>query len=56
MENIIYESKNKIIEKSAPPKDTSYPQSKEYDTFINTMASVVEKYGAEILKEIDCAV
>ncbi|MGD9568692.1 MAG: hypothetical protein AB7V48_10250 [Sedimentibacter sp.] len=56
MENIRSESEGTVIKKSAPKKETRCSQSKEYDTFINTLASVVEKYGVEILEEIDCAV
>ena len=56
MENIRPEQKGTMIKKPAPKKETRYSQSKEYDTFINTLASVVEKYGVEILEEIDCAV
>ena len=37
-------------------KEITYLKSKEYDNFINTMVSVVEKYGVEILEEIECAV
>lgn len=56
MENSKSELESSVIKKSAPSKETAYSQSKEYDNFINTMASVVEKYGVEILEEIDCAV
>lgn len=56
MENIRPESERTIIKKSTPKKETRCSQSKEYDTFIKTLASVVEKYGVEILEEIDCAV
>ena len=56
MENIRPEQEGTVIKKTAPKKETRYSQSKEYDTFINTLASVVEKYGVEILEEIDCAV
>lgn len=55
MENSKSELESSVIKKSAPSKETAYSQSKEYDNFINTMASVVEKYGIEILEEIDCA-
>jgi hypothetical protein len=56
MENSRPKSEDTMIKKSAPKKETRYSQSKEYDTFINILASVVEKYGVEILEEIDCAV
>ena len=56
MENIRPEQKRTEIKNLAPKKATKYPQSKEYDTFINILATVVEKYGVEILEEIDCAV
>lgn len=56
MEKSKSKSKGSIIKKTAPDKEISYLQSKEYDNFINTMVSVVEKYGAEILEEIECAV
>lgn len=56
MENIRPKSEDAMIKESAPKKNASYSQLKEYENFINTMASVVEKYGVEILEEIDCAV
>jgi hypothetical protein len=56
MENIIRKSKDEINNESTPLKMACVPQSKEYFTFVNAMASVVEKYGAEILEELDCAV
>ena len=56
MENIRPEQEETMTKKPAPKKETEYSQSKEYDTFINILASVVEKYGVEILEEIDCAV
>ena len=56
MENSKSKSKGSVIKKTAPDKETTYLQSKEYDNFINTMVSVVEKYGVEILEEIECAV
>lgn len=56
MENIRPEQKRTEIKNPAPKKATKYSQSKEYDTFINILATVVEKYGVEILEEIDCAV
>lgn len=56
MENIKHESEH-LTEKEFIPKGTACSSgSKEYNTFINTIVSVVEKYGAEILEEIDCAV
>ena len=56
MENIIRKSEDAIKDESTPLKMACAPQSKEYLTFVNTMASVVEKYGAEILEELECAV
>lgn len=56
MENIRPEQKRTEIKNPAPKKAIKYSQSKEYDTFINILATVVEKYGVEILEEIDCAV
>ena len=56
MENIRPEQERTLIKKSSPKKETKYSQSKEYDTFINILATVVEKYGVDILEEIDCAV
>ena len=56
MENIRPEQERTEIKNPAPKKETRYAQSKEYDTFINILATVVEKYGVEILEEIDCAV
>lgn len=42
---------------SAAPKEQSFhPQSQEFNIFMNTLASVVEKHGAEVLKELDCVV
>ena len=55
MENIKHKSED-VTEESAPKKMPCQSGAKEYHTFINTMVSVVEKYGAEILEEIDCAV
>lgn len=56
MENIRPEQEGTVIKNLALKKETRYSQSKEYNTFINILASVVEKYGAEVLEEIDCAV
>ncbi|NLM47854.1 MAG: hypothetical protein GX198_03445 [Epulopiscium sp.] len=56
MESIIRKSDDEIKNESIPQKMACFPQSKEYVSFVNAMASVVEKYGAEILEEIDCAV
>jgi hypothetical protein len=56
MESIIRKSDDDIKNESIPQKMACFPQSKEYVSFVNAMASVVEKYGAEILEEIDCAV
>lgn len=56
MENIKNESED-VAEKEFIPKGTACSSgSKEYNTFIDTIVSVVEKYGAEVLEEIDCAV
>ena len=56
MKNIKPKSEGLTVKPSNPEKETNSRQSKEYDNFINTMTSVVEKYGVEILNEIDCAV
>lgn len=56
MENSKSKSKDSVIKGPTPNKEITYLQSKEYDNFINTMVSVVEKYGVEILEEIECAV
>ena len=56
MENSKSKSKDSVIKRPTPNKEITYLQSKEYDNFINTMVSVVEKYGVEILEEIECAV
>jgi hypothetical protein len=56
MENIIRKSEDEINNESTPLKMACTSQSKEYLTFVNAMASVVEKYGAEILEELECAV
>jgi hypothetical protein len=56
MENIRPEQKRTEIKNPSPKKANKYSQSKEYDTFIDILATVVEKYGVEILEEIDCAV
>ena len=56
MENSKSISKDSVIKRPTPNKEITYLQSKEYDNFINTMVSVVEKYGVEILEEIECAV
>ena len=56
MENI------KIAEKeTSAGNDVSKDQlfnckPKEFDVFMNTLASVVEKHGSEILKELECVV
>lgn len=56
MENIKHKSESAAEKELIPKEKTSSPDSKEYNKFIDTMVSVVEKYGAEILDEIDCAV
>ena len=56
MKNIKPNSEDSTGKPSNPEKEANNRQSKEYDNFINTMTSVVEKYGIEILKEIDSAV
>ena len=56
MENIRHEQERTEIKNPVSKKPTKYSQSKEYDTFINILATVVEKYGVDILEEIDCAV
>lgn len=55
MENIKRVAEN--TRKSTAPKEKDFqPQSQEFNIFMNTLASVVEKHGAEILKEIECVV
>lgn len=56
MENIRRKSEYEIDNESTPQKPDCFSQSKEYLLFVNAMVSVVEKYGAEILKELECAV
>lgn len=56
MKNIKSKSEDSTAKPSNPEKEARNRQSKEYDNFIDTMTSVVEKYGVEILKEIDSAV
>ena len=49
--------KDTITNNNAALKEKDFqPQSKEFNVFMNTLASVVEKHGAEILKELDCVV
>jgi len=56
MENIKTVSKD-ITTNSTAPKEIDFPlQTQEFNNFMNTLASVVEKHGAEILKELDCVV
>lgn len=54
MENIKLVAKNKIKKSTAPKEQTFHLQLQEYNIFMNTLASVVEKHGAEILKELNC--
>ncbi len=56
MKNIKPNSEDSTGKPSNQEKEARNRQSKEYDNFIDTMTSVVEKYGIEILKEIDSAV
>lgn len=56
MENIRPKQEETMVKKLAPKKETRHSQSKKYDTFINILTSVVEKYGDEVLEEIDSAV
>lgn len=56
MENI-----KTVVKETSASNDVSKEQllnckSKEFDVFINTLASVVEKHGSEILKELECVV
>ena len=52
MENIKHKSED-VAKKEFTPKETACSSgSKEYNTFIDTIVSVVEKYGAEILEEM----
>lgn len=56
MENIKLVSKD-ITSTSIAPKEKNSPvQTQEFNNFMNTLASAVEKHGAEILKELDCVV
>ena len=56
MENIEPNQEETMVKKLTPKKETRHSQTKEYDTFINILTSVVEKYGDEILEEIDSGV
>ncbi|MBG0763354.1 MAG: hypothetical protein H0S78_00465 [Tissierellales bacterium] len=56
MEKIKVVSEDTTTNKAAPKEKDFQPQSQEFNVFMNTLASVVEKHGAEILKDIDCAV
>ena len=56
MKNIKPKSEDSTGKPSNQEKEARNRQSKEYHNFIDTMTSVVEKYGIEILKEIDSAV
>lgn len=49
--------KDTITTNNTAPKEKDFqPQSQEFNVFMNTLASVVEKHGAEILKDLDCVV
>jgi hypothetical protein len=56
MENIKHKSESAAEKELISKEKSGSHDSKEYNKFIDTMVSVVEKYGAEILEEIDCAV
>jgi len=56
MENIKRVAENEMKKCTAPKEQSFNPQSQEFNIFMNTLASVVEKHGAEILKELDCVV
>lgn len=56
MENIKHKSKDVEKNEFTPKETNCSSESKEYKIFIDTIVSVVEKYGNEILREIDCAV
>ena len=56
MENIKLVAENEMTKNTAPKEQSFNPQSQEFNIFMNTLASVVEKHGAEILKELDCVV
>lgn len=56
MENIKCKSENITIKSTDPKEKVFQPQSQEFNNFMNVLASIVEKHGAEILKELDCAV
>ena len=49
--------KDTITTNNTAPKENEFQsQSQEFNVFMNTLASVVEKHGAEILKDLDCVV
>jgi hypothetical protein len=56
MENIKLVEKSETTKSTVPKEQPFHSQSQEFDIFMNTLASVVEKHGAEILKELDCVV
>lgn len=56
MENIKTVLEDTIINKVAPKEKDFQQRSQEYNVFMNILASVVEKHGAELLKELDCVV
>lgn len=56
MENIKTVLENTTTNKAASKEKDYQPQSQEFNVFMNTLASVVEKHGAELLKELECVV
>lgn len=56
MENIKLVAENEMTKNTAPKEQSFHQQSQEFNVFMNTLASVVEKHGAEVLKELDCVV
>ena len=56
MENIKLVAKNETTKSTVPKEQPFHSQSQEFTIFMNTLASVVEKYGAEVLEELDCVV
>ncbi|EPY2276944.1 hypothetical protein ACXAT3_001672 [Clostridium sporogenes] len=53
MENIKTVLEETTTNNTAPREKDFQPQSQEFNVFMNTLASVVEKHGAEILNELD---
>lgn len=56
MENIKTRLEDTTTNNAVPKEKDFQPQPQEFNVFMNTLASVVEKHGAEILNELDCVV